>query len=173
MGLGSSDVTEKFAITQPLCLNNWKMATTALNPQPSPRSLGDHPEKEMAAKSHLTVLWTTDNPVTAEKMVLMYTVNALAHGWWEKVILIVWGAAVTLVRDNLSIRRQILPDDCIGPAVMVISRDFLLFWENRWRQGTIVLSPRKRPLSEVARPTMGAPLKSQLLGGTRARTVRG
>lgn len=61
----------------------------------------------MAAKSHLTVLWTTDNPVTAEKMVLMYTVNALAHGWWEKVTLIVWGAAATLVRDNLSIRRQI------------------------------------------------------------------
>jgi hypothetical protein len=61
----------------------------------------------MADKSHLTVLWTTGNPVTAEKMVLMYTVNALAHGWWEKVTLIVWGAAVTLVRDNLSIRQQI------------------------------------------------------------------
>jgi len=61
----------------------------------------------MAAKSHLTVLWTNDNPVTAEKMVLMYTVNALAHGWWEKVTLVVWGAAATLVCDNPAVRQKV------------------------------------------------------------------
>jgi hypothetical protein len=61
----------------------------------------------MTAKSHLTVLWTTDNPVTAEKMVLMYTVNALAHGWWEKVTLVVWGAAATLVCENPAVRQKI------------------------------------------------------------------
>lgn len=61
----------------------------------------------MIDKSHLTVLWTTDNPVTAEKMVLMYTVNALAHGWWEKVTLIIWGAAVNLVCTSPAIRQQI------------------------------------------------------------------
>ncbi|MDZ7598439.1 MAG: DsrE family protein [Desulfobacterales bacterium] len=61
----------------------------------------------MTTKTHLTVLWTTDNPVTAEKMVLMYTVNALTQGWWEKVTLIVWGAAVTLVCDSPAVRQKI------------------------------------------------------------------
>ena len=61
----------------------------------------------MAEKSHLHVLWTTDNPITAEKMVLMYTVNALAHGWWEKVTLVVWGAAATLVCDNPAVRQKV------------------------------------------------------------------
>jgi hypothetical protein len=36
---------------------------------------------QITDKTLLTVLWTSDNPVTTEKMVLMYTVNALAHGW--------------------------------------------------------------------------------------------
>jgi hypothetical protein len=42
----------------------------------------------MAEKSHLHVLWTTGTPITAEKMVLMHAANAFAHGWWEKVTLI-------------------------------------------------------------------------------------
>jgi hypothetical protein len=61
----------------------------------------------MAAKSHLYVLWTSDNPVTAEKMVFMYTVNSLIHGWWENVTLIVWGAAVTLVSENPGIQEKV------------------------------------------------------------------
>ncbi len=33
----------------------------------------------MSAKSHLYVLWTNDNLVTAEKMVFMYTINGHYH----------------------------------------------------------------------------------------------
>lgn len=61
----------------------------------------------MADKSHLYLLWTNDNPVTAEKMVFMYTVNALANGWWEKVTLIIWGATVDLVCENPAIQEKI------------------------------------------------------------------
>ena len=43
----------------------------------------------MSDKTHLYVLWTSDNPVTAEKMVFMYTMNSLIRGWWENVTLIV------------------------------------------------------------------------------------
>ncbi len=58
-------------------------------------------------KTHLYVLWTNDNPVTAEKMVFMYTINALAHGWWEKVTLIIWGATPKLACEDQTIREKI------------------------------------------------------------------
>ena len=58
-------------------------------------------------KTHLYVLWTNDNPITAEKMVFMYTVNALIHGWWEKVTLIVWGATAKLVSENSGIQEKV------------------------------------------------------------------
>ena len=61
----------------------------------------------MDAKSHLYVLWTSDNPVTAEKMVFMYTINSLIHGWWENVTLIVWGATAKLVSENADIQAKI------------------------------------------------------------------
>ncbi len=61
----------------------------------------------MDQPSHLYVLWTNDNPMTAEKMVFMYTVNALLHGWWEKVTLIVWGATTRLVSENEDIQKLI------------------------------------------------------------------
>ena len=40
-------------------------------------------------------------------MVFMYTTNALRHGWWENVTLIVWGATVNLVCENETIRKEI------------------------------------------------------------------
>ncbi|MBW2543980.1 MAG: DsrE family protein [Deltaproteobacteria bacterium] len=58
-------------------------------------------------KTHLYVLWTNDNPITAEKMVFMYTINALIHGWWEKVTLIIWGATAKLVSEDSNIQEKI------------------------------------------------------------------
>lgn len=61
----------------------------------------------MGEKKHLYVLWTSDNVITAEKMVFMYTVNALKHGWWERVTLIVWGAPTRLVAENAAIQARV------------------------------------------------------------------
>jgi hypothetical protein len=61
----------------------------------------------MKDKKHLYVLWTNDNPVTAEKMVFMYTINSLLKGWWEKVTLIVWGAPARLVSENTDIQEKV------------------------------------------------------------------
>ena len=58
-------------------------------------------------KTHLYVLWTNDNPITAEKMVFMYTINALIHGWWEEVTLIIWGAPTKLVSEDANIQGKI------------------------------------------------------------------
>lgn len=61
----------------------------------------------MTEKKHLYVLWTNSDPVTAEKMVFMYTINSVKRGWWENVTLIIWGATAALVRDNEDIRGKI------------------------------------------------------------------
>lgn len=61
----------------------------------------------MRKKTHLYVLWTNDNPITSEKMVFMYTINSLIHGWWEKVTLIVWGATARLVSEDASIQEKV------------------------------------------------------------------
>ncbi|BBO66648.1 hypothetical protein DSCA_05780 [Desulfosarcina alkanivorans] len=61
----------------------------------------------MSQKTHLYVLWTTDNPITAEKMVFMYTVNSLVHGWWEAVTLIIWGAPAKLVGEDETVQKMV------------------------------------------------------------------
>jgi hypothetical protein len=61
----------------------------------------------MSQKNHLYLLWTNDNMITAEKMVFMYTVNSLVHGWWEKVTIIIWGATAKLVSENTDIQKMI------------------------------------------------------------------
>lgn len=61
----------------------------------------------MSDKKHLYVLWTNDNLITSEKMVFMYTVNALIHGWWDKVTLIVWGATAKLVSEDAKIQELV------------------------------------------------------------------
>ena len=61
----------------------------------------------MKKKTHLYVLWTTDNPVIAERMIFMYTVNSLIHGWWEKVTLIIWGASAKLVSEDSNIQKMV------------------------------------------------------------------
>lgn len=61
----------------------------------------------MEEKTHLYVLWTDDNPITAEKMLFMYTINALKHSWWEKVTVIVWGASAILVSENAGVQKLI------------------------------------------------------------------
>ncbi len=61
----------------------------------------------MSEKRHLYVLWTSGDPITADKMVFMYTINSLAHGWWEEVTLIVWGGSTKLVSENQAIQERV------------------------------------------------------------------
>lgn len=58
-------------------------------------------------KDKLFILWTNDNPVTAEKMVFMYGGNAKKKGWWDEVTIIIWGATAVLAVENDDIRNRI------------------------------------------------------------------
>lgn len=61
----------------------------------------------MSEKKDLYILWTNDNPVTAEKMVFMYGINSLLRGWWDRVTIIVWGAPAQLVSENALIQGKV------------------------------------------------------------------
>ncbi len=52
----------------------------------------------------LNILWTNDNPVTAELMVFMYAIHTKQHGLWDEMTIIVWGATVQLVAENPKIQ---------------------------------------------------------------------
>lgn len=58
-------------------------------------------------KTHLYVLWTNADPITADKMVFMYATNSLIRGWWEKVTLIVWGAPARLVSEDTDVQQKV------------------------------------------------------------------
>ena len=61
----------------------------------------------MTEKEHLYILWTNGDPITADKMVFMYGLNALKRGWWKEVTIIVWGATARLVSENDEIQKKI------------------------------------------------------------------
>ncbi len=56
---------------------------------------------------HLYILWTNSDPVTADKMIFMYALNGLKHGWWSDVTIIIWGSPARLVGENADIRSKV------------------------------------------------------------------
>lgn len=59
------------------------------------------------SKDSLVVLWTSDDPMLAERMVLMYTHAAKTAGWFEHVTLIIWGPSAQLTAENAAIREKL------------------------------------------------------------------
>lgn len=57
-------------------------------------------EKMEDNSSKLAVLWTSGDPDVAEKMAFMYTYNAKKQGWFDEVVLIVWGPSAKLLTEN-------------------------------------------------------------------------
>ncbi|MBI9092475.1 MAG: DsrE family protein [Desulfobacterium sp.] len=73
----------------------------------------------MTTKNRLTILWTNDNVITAEKMVFMYGINAKTRNWWDEVTIIIWGATVQLVSENKLIQDLIVEAKLEGVHVTV------------------------------------------------------
>lgn len=62
-------------------------------------------EKKMDDNSKkLAVLWTSSDPDVAEKMAFMYTYNAKRQGWFDEVVLIIWGPSAKLASENKMIQ---------------------------------------------------------------------
>lgn len=73
----------------------------------------------MKKDTDLYILWTNENPVTAEHMVFMYGINSMLHGWWENVTIIVWGATGPLILENENIQNKVA--EALGKDVHIIA----------------------------------------------------
>jgi hypothetical protein len=68
--------------------------------------------------SRLLVLWTSGERDTALQMVLMYTFNAKAHGWWPEITLLVWGAAARLAAEDPQVQERLVATREAGVRVI-------------------------------------------------------
>ena len=58
-------------------------------------------EESEAPTGKLMVVWTSGDPDVAEKVCLMYTHAAKTRGWFDEVLLVVWGPSAELLsRDE-------------------------------------------------------------------------
>jgi len=48
----------------------------------------------------LVVVWSSADREVARNMVFMYTYNAKKKGWWEHVIIIIWGPSAKLLAED-------------------------------------------------------------------------
>jgi hypothetical protein len=65
----------------------------------------------------LYILWTSGDPITADKMVLMYALNSKLQGWWKEVTVVIWGASAKLVAEKETIQQKVL--DLLDAGVKV------------------------------------------------------
>ena len=52
----------------------------------------------------LNILWTNENELTSELMVIMYATNSLKKEFWNEVRVIIWGATAKLVAESKRIQ---------------------------------------------------------------------
>ncbi len=62
----------------------------------------------------LHILWTSQDPLNARLMVMMYAKNSLKNGWWKEVTVIVWGAAVKLLAEDVQIQQEMAACKAVG-----------------------------------------------------------
>jgi hypothetical protein len=64
-------------------------------------------EKPANTADKLVIVWTSDDPYLAERMVLMYAHAAKTAGWFNEVTLIIWGPSAKMVSENLKIQEKL------------------------------------------------------------------
>lgn len=64
-------------------------------------------ENNEKGEDKLVVVWTSDDPYLAERMVLMYTHAAKTAGWFSEVTIIIWGPSAKMVSENLKIQEKL------------------------------------------------------------------
>jgi hypothetical protein len=55
----------------------------------------------------LVLLWTSGDRETALKMVFMYAKNSKKRGWWDNVILVVWGPSAKLLAGDEGLQEEL------------------------------------------------------------------
>jgi len=70
-------------------------------------NLWAHRETPAESSDKLVIVWTSDDPYTAERMVLMYAHASKTAGWFDEVTLIIWGPSAKMVAENIKIQEKL------------------------------------------------------------------
>ncbi|HET6438522.1 MAG TPA: hypothetical protein VFG59_10705 [Anaeromyxobacter sp.] len=65
----------------------------------------------------LHILWTNADPITAEKMVMMYAINGKLNRWWKEITIVIWGATAQLVAESAAIQEKVKQALYVGVRV--------------------------------------------------------
>ncbi len=60
-----------------------------------------------AAPKRLAVLWTSDDPLLAHRMLLMYVGASQRSKWFDENLIIIWGPSAKLVAEDNEIQTKI------------------------------------------------------------------
>lgn len=66
-----------------------------------------YPQEMDKKKDRLAVLWVSGDRDVAEKSCLMYTHAAQRNGWFDEVVLIVWGSSSKLLAEDQALQQKI------------------------------------------------------------------
>ncbi len=80
-------------------------------------SWGQNSKVTEGNSNKLAVIWTSSDPEVAEKVCFMYAQNAKKQGWFNEVVLIVWGPSVRLLAENDDLKADITRIMEMGIAV--------------------------------------------------------
>lgn len=100
--------------------------------------------------SRLAVLWTSGDPELAHRMAFMYTHNAKRGGWFDEVLLIVWGpsAALLAADEDLQNRVRAMMGDGVVVQACVTCADLYGVSDDLRALG-IEVKPMGKPLSDM------------------------
>lgn len=62
---------------------------------------------QVSNKDKLAILWTSKDKEVALNMLFMYTLNGKLRGWWDEIVLIIWGPSSKLVSEDIDIQEYI------------------------------------------------------------------
>jgi hypothetical protein len=116
-------------------------------------------ETQSDASDKLVIVWTSDNPYTAERMVLMYAHAAKTNSWFEEVTLIIWGPSAKMVAENINIQEKLklMQDDGVEIRACVVCANMYEVTEDIIAMGFDVRG-------------MGKPLTDYLKSGAKVLT---
>jgi hypothetical protein len=116
-------------------------------------------ETQSEASDKLVIVWTSDNPYTAERMVLMYAHAAKTNEWFEEVTLIIWGPSAKMVAENINIQEKLklMQDDGVEIRACVVCANMYEVTEDLKAMGFDVRG-------------MGKPLTDYLKSGAKVLT---
>ncbi|MGL5015014.1 MAG: DsrE family protein [Bacteroidales bacterium] len=58
-------------------------------------------------ENKLVIVWSSDDPMVAERVALMYPHAAQRNQWFDEITLVIWGPSANLIADNVKLQNKL------------------------------------------------------------------